>query len=343
MTLDRRRFLAASARLGLGAVAAGTLAGCSFHDPRISGGPTALPSVPPVTPIPPFTGAGTALPREVNLAAAARALTEKATAMKVPANVATQAGHAARAFDAHVMALSGPRPVERPTAPATPSKTWSPKPAPTPTVSLPGDAKGAVAALQGQANDAAAAYRGLASAAQGSSALFWASLRGYAQGIAQVVGTDAARPEPPQQEVRPLEVWSDSEGPQQVVSQLHALIYGYQAALAPLRGPDSATVTGLLQQYRALRDDLSIKLRDRGFAVPPAEAAYVLPQQPASKEMSFALLAQMEQAFQPFAGGWVASATEQETRERAMGVLESSIKNCLQFGGPLVAWPGWPA
>lgn len=54
------------------------------------------------------------------------------------------------------------------------------------------------------------------------------------------------------------------------------------------------------------------------------------------------MLWHMESAFTPFAGAWLAAATDVDARREAMESLEQSAVLCVDWGGPLSVWPGWP-
>ena len=127
-----------------------------------------------------------------------------------------------------------------------------------------------------------------------------------------------------------------------LLRQLHALVFGYQAAYPAFRGPEAKVVFDLLYRRREERDRLTAWLRERGQTVPAAEAAYALPGQPADRPRAVQLLAQMEIAYQPFAGAWVAAATDPGSRRAALEALEEAVRLGLQWGGPLARWPGWP-
>ncbi|MDO5678576.1 MAG: DUF4439 domain-containing protein, partial [Propionibacteriaceae bacterium] len=78
-------------------------------------------------------------------------------------------------------------------------------------------------------------------------------------------------------------------------------------------------------------------------AAPAAEAAYDLPVRVTDAATAQGLLWRMEVAYAPFAGAWLAAATDDDARRRALASLEQSAALGTDWGGPLVVWPGWPA
>ena len=62
---------------------------------------------------------------------------------------------------------------------------------------------------------------------------------------------------------------------QEMVRQLHAVIYGYQLALGRLTGTRRDTAAAELRRHRILRDRLIARLLNRQADVPVAEPAYV--------------------------------------------------------------------
>lgn len=335
-TSDRRGFLTAA---GVGILA---LAGCSVSDPRIVGGPRTPPPRPSPSPLPSIPGQEFAIGAEAELAALTEQLQRVAQTLQLPAPQAAAAGWLASAHRAHLTALLGVRPSDRPTATPTPDARWSPRPMPTPTVALPGDRAAAIRAVTEAQRRSIGPYRESALGSSGTTALLWGSLAAYAGTAATVLESAVARPEPPAAEIRPPEAWSDVEAPQQVLRQLHALVYGLQAAIGWLRGADAQNALGLLARRRAMRDQVTALLRDRGQTAPAAEAAYQLTVQPHDVASARELLWRMEIAYAPFAGGWVAAATAPTDRRLAQESLEDTVGLAVNWGGPLPVWPGWP-
>lgn len=336
MTVFSRRVLLA----GAGSVLlGGALTGCTLTDPVVHGGNQTPPPLPTPNPVPTLADVSGALQREADLAAAMEDLSR---ADGVSADLREQATPLAMGHRAHLVALASPDPVARPTALPT-GGPGTPRPVPSPSITSGGgtDQAARVNNVQSLLTRAAEDYRARALATEGQQALLWASLHAYAIGAQSAVQNRQTQLAPAT-EPRPLQVWSDVEAMQQVVRQVHALIFGYQAALAPMTGEDSRTVTRLLNERRSLRTRLSDLLRERNEQVPAAEAAYQLPTEPTDRAAGARIIATMESAFRPFAGGWVAAATDASTRELALNTLQESASTAGQWGADLPIWPGWP-
>ncbi|WP_141212477.1 DUF4439 domain-containing protein [Enemella evansiae] len=336
ISTDRRGFLAAA---GAGILA---LTGCTVSDPRIVGGPTAPPPQPSPSPLPTIPGQQVAIGLESELAASCARLQQNAGGLQLPAPQAAAAGWLAAAHQAHLTALLGVRPSDRPTTLPTPDARWSPRPVPTPTVTLPTDRAAAlrvVTELEGRGTDP---YRESALAGSGTTALLWGSLAAYTRAAAVLLGSTSTRPEPPAAEIRPPASASDVEAPQQLLRQTDALVYGYQVAIGWLRGAEAQNALTVLGRRRALRDQVTALLRDRGQQAPAAEPAYQLTVQPTDPATARELLWRMEIAFAPFAGGWLAAATQTPDRRLAQEALEDTVQLAVGWGGPLPVWPGWP-
>lgn len=329
-------------RLLLGTLATGLVTACST-DPRIIGGPSTPPPEPTPTPLPKLPGLDAALTSEADLAALTRQYATVASLRLSPAMAATTQSMA-DSHEAHLKTLVLPRPETRPNPAATPAPGENPRPMPASAARLPtGDRAAAVRTLTDRYARAASDYRQNALGSNGSVALLWGSLAAYAQAASVALTVDVARPPVPEQANRPVVIWSDTEALQQVLRQVHALIYGYQCALAPLRRPDLQPVADLLQRRRDLRMKLSSMLRDLGLAVPAAEPVYALPVRPVDRRSVAELIWQMESAFATFVGPWLASATKDPSRNMALDALVECSRISLQWEGPLPVWPGWPS
>ncbi|NNG18732.1 DUF4439 domain-containing protein [Naumannella sp. ID2617S] len=335
-TPDRRGFLA---------VAGGSLlalTGCMVSDPRVVGGPSTPPPQPSPSPLPTIPGQQLAIGSESELAALCGQLNQSAAALGLPAGQGTIAGWLAAGHKAHLIALVGVRPNERPTAVPTPDARWSPRPMPTPSLRLPGDRAQAVRTITDLLGRCVGPYRESALASSGTTALLWGSLTAYAIGAGIALPGDPGRPAPPSTPNHPLAPMTEVEAPQQLLRQVHALVYGYQVAIASLPRPEAQRATELLGARRTLRGDLTALIRGRGQTAPAAEAAYALSVQPRDAATARELLSRMELAFAPFAGAWVAAATDPDSRRKAQQVLEESVRVSLGWGAPLPIWPGWP-
>lgn len=335
--LHRRGFL------GLSGVAALALTGCQISDPRITGGPAQPPTEPPPPPAPNLPGRRVSLVHEAELAAVSELLREDGPVLGLPAPQLAVAGWMARAHEAHTIALLARRPEQRPTAPPAPEPGWTPIPRPSPTMELPvGNREQAVRTVLDRLEEAAADHRRNALGSNGPPALLWGSLAVYADAAAAALTASTARPEPPAVALHAVASWSDIEAAQQTLRQVHALIYGYQVAIPWLRGAEFESAYDVLVRRRSLRDRLARDLREAAMIAPAAEAAYGLPVQPRDRDTAAELFWRIETAFAPFAGAWLAAATEDEVRGAALQALAESTDLALRWGGPLVMWPGWP-
>lgn len=335
--LPRRGFLTLAGALALG------VTGCQINDPRITGGPTAPPARPTPTPVPDVPGLEAALRHESDLVALSEQAGVAADRLRLGPGQRAALGWMSRDHGVHLTALLAPHPAERPTAPPTPGPRFTPRPEPTSSATLAAGAKdAAIGELTSRLEAALVDYRASARGSRGQMALLWGSLAAYARSAQAALVKDAPRPDPLVVPVRALEPWSDAEAEQQALRQVHALVYGYQAAIPWFRRPESQTAYDLLVHWRDLRDRITRLLRDRGQTAPAAEAAYALPVQPTDRNTAAELLWRMESAFAPFAGAWLAAATQDESRRMAADALEEAARLCLEWGGPMTVWPGWP-
>ena len=170
---------------------------------------------------------------------------------------------------------------------------------------------------------AGAAYGRSALASRGRDALLWGSWSVAAASIASVVteakppGVTAVRGH------RPAALLSDVEAVQELVEQLHAVVYGYQLALGhlPVLGKPHARAVRELLQTRLRRDVLVSWLQKRSATVPAAEPAYVPSTVPSGAASSAKLIRQLQVALQPFCGLWLAAAG---SRRRSADRVEHS-------------------
>jgi hypothetical protein len=131
---------------------------------------------------------------------------------------------------------------------------------------------------------------------------------------------------------------------QDLVAQLHALIYGYQLAIGqlPVLSKRHQRAVAELLQQRILRDRLITILTRRGAAVPVAKPAYVPAvrvHDPATAARSIQL---MRSALLPY-GGLFLAAANQADRTFAFDTLNGAAGIANAWGAALTAWPGWPA
>lgn len=139
----------------------------------------------------------------------------------------------------------------------------------------------------------------------------------------------------------PMPVVPIVDAEQEVVRQLHALIYGYQLALGRLKGARRDTAEAELRRHRALRDRLTTRLLNREAEVPVARAAYVPSTNPRNATTAGKLIRQMETGFQPFCGLWLAAAATPVERKEALNQLGRATTVARQWGAALSSWPGW--
>lgn len=339
-SLLRREFLALST-----VAAALGITGCQINDPTIVGGPTSAPAPPPGAPtsLPAVPGPDVALVHEVDLGALAGLVHAAAGRLDLGAAQTATAGWMMAAHAMHVTALASPNPA--PPAPPAPPSAGDVRPPPRPSadLSLAAASKdAAVDALRARLERALTDHRHNALGSRGPAGLVWGSLGAYAVAARTALASDAPRPGPPVADVRELALWTDAEAMQQALRQVHALVYGYQVAVGVLPRPDSESAYEHLVRRRDLRDLLTRILRERGQAAPAAEPAYALPVEPRDRASAAELIWSMESRFAPFAGAWFATAVGADIRRRALRALEQTVETGIDWGGPLVVWPGWP-
>jgi hypothetical protein len=141
---------------------------------------------------------------------------------------------------------------------------------------------------------------------------------------------------------KPTALLSDVEAVQQLVAQLHAMIYGYQLAIGRLSVLSSRRPRAIreLRAHRVLRDRYIGWLGKRSAEVPIAEPAYVPTTVPRNTATSSRLIRQMHTAFQPFCGLWLAAAGDADRRS-ALTQLRTTTNLARSWGAPLQAWPGF--
>ena len=146
----------------------------------------------------------------------------------------------------------------------------------------------------------------------GSDALLWGSLA-----VARRASLRRSAPVNPPGHARspcrkPVEVLSEVAAVQELVRQLHAMVYGYQLAIGKMKllsKPRTRAERELLAT-RVFRDRLIAWLRKRSAEVPAAEPAYVPSVVPRNAATSGRLIMRMQTALQPFCGLWLAAALQ---------------------------------
>ena len=238
----------------------------------------------------------------------------------------------------------------RTTDPTDPTASGpSPSPVASPTAKPPSFAK-AVAQLETAAAKAAVSHRKSALATDQLTALLWGSLAASATATASILkAAHLAGDDPKPNGAKVAKVRARTLMPvvttvaaeQEVVRQLHALIYGYQLALGRLQGARRKSADNELRRHRILRDRLTTRLLNRKADVPVAKAAYVPSTNPRNAATAAKLIRQMETGFQPFCGLWLAAAPTQAERTEALQQLDHTVTVARRWGASLSTWPGW--
>lgn len=190
---------------------------------------------------------------------------------------------------------------------------------------------------------AAGRYRRTALQAAGSDSLLWGSLSVASDSFATAIGAANPPRARPITDQKPVEILSEVAAVQELVRQLHALVYGYQLAIGKMKvlSRQRSKAEHELLNQRIFRDRLIAWLRRRSAEVPAAEAAYVPSVVPRSPATAGKLIMQMQTALQPFCGLWLAAAGGQANRQQALSALAAAGKTARSWGAPLTAWPGW--
>jgi len=324
--------------IGLG-LSASTLAvpwltGCSSSDRQVdtpaitpSSVPESSPAVPQTpspTPAEPNPSTAAAAP-EQGLAALAAAILVGPKRKQLSKDRRNLVTFLRNAHTAHARAIADPLPSQSP-------------------VKLGGQSlNSSLASLARRENAAASRYRHAALQAKGLDALLWGSLSLSAASFAAALGP--ANP-PRTHRVanrKPVEILTEVAAVQELVRQLHAMVYGYQLAIGKMKvlSKQRATAERELLSQRIFRDRLIAWLRKHSAEVPAAEPAYVPSVVPRTPATAGRLIMQMQTALQPFCGLWLAAAASQADRQQALSALSAAMKTARSWGAPLSAWPGW--
>lgn len=323
--------------IGLG-LSASTLAvpwltGCSSSDRQVDSPaitPSSVPESPAVTHMPspkpaePNPSTAAAAP-EQGLAALAAAIVVSPKRKQLSNDRRNLVTFLRNAHTAHARAIADPLPSQSP-------------------VKLGGQSlDSSLASLARRENAAASRYRHAALQAKGLDALLWGSLSLSAASFAAALGS--ANP-PRTRRVgnrKPVEILTEVAAVQELVSQLHAMVYGYQLAIGKMKvlSKQRATAERELLNQRIFRDRLIAWLRKHSAEVPAAEPAYVPSVVPRNPATAGRLIMQMQTALQPFCGLWLAAAASQADRQQALSALSAAMKTARSWGAPLSAWPGW--
>ena len=200
-----------------------------------------------------------------------------------------------------------------------------------------------LALLARRETSAAAHYRSAALKATGSDALLWGSLSVAAGSFAAAVGSANPPATRPVADRQPVEVLSEVVAVQELVRQLHAIVYGYQLAIGKLKVLSRQRLKAereLLAQ-RIFRDRLIAWLKKHSADVPAAEAAYVPSVVPRDAATAGKLIMRMQTALQPFCGLWLAASATPADRQQALTALTNAMRTARSWGAPIGAWPGW--
>lgn len=342
--LPRRTALA----LGLAALAAPLVSGCTPTDPRVD---SSTPSrAPHPTSSPSAARPTDAADGELALAAWADAVRTGAhraglTAVQRPVLqrlAATHREHAAALRPTGTPSTGGPTAGGSATPTTRPTPARAPLPAGFARLSL----AQSLDRLRRDEQTQAARLRASALVGTGADALLLGSASvSDAALAAALTAPGPVPPTPPNGTPAPVAAVSDVAAVQAMVRQLHAVVYGYQLALGHLAESSAAGRRALasLHQHRALRDRLEAELVERSAGVPVAYAAYVPSVQPSTAARSARLIRTMETALQPFCGQWLASATQAADRAAALAALGGAVATSRAWGSAPPVWPGWPS
>ena len=311
------------------------LAGCSSSGPEVDTPvvtPSSAPESSPAPGVAPTPNPTAAQPTPAAAAAPEQALSALAAAILVspqrkqlPKDRRNLLTFLRNAHAAHARAIVNPLPSQAP-------------------AKLGGQSLNSSLALLARRETAAASrYRRAALQAKGSDALLWGSLAVGAASFAAAIG--AANP-PRTRSVgnrEPVEILSEVAAIQELVRQLHAVVYGYQLAIGKMKvlSKQRTKAEQELLNHRIFRDRLIAWLRRRSAEVPAAEPAYVPSVVPRNQATAEKLIMQMQTALQAFCGLWLAAAASRADRQQALSALSGAVKTARSWGAPLAAWPGW--
>jgi Domain of unknown function (DUF4439) len=311
------------------------LAGCTPSDPTVdrstlapstpsSAATSSPPASPSPTPAPSSPSAGAAAPEQA-LAALAAAILAGPNRKQLSKDRRQLLTFLRSAHTAHAHAITNPLPTPAP-------------------VKIGGMSLNSSLALLARREDSAAGrYRNAALKANGSDALLWGSLSLAAGSFAAAIGSANPPATRPVADQKPVEVLSEAAAVQELVRQLHAIVYGYQLAIGKLKvfSKQRLKAERELLAQRIFRDRLIAWLKKHSADVPAAAAAYVPSVVPRNAATAGKLIMRMQTALQPFCGLWLAAAATPADRQQALTALSNAMKTARSWGAPLGAWPGW--
>lgn len=327
-----------------GALAAGVLSACSLVDPQV-GNPTPRPAArvptPTSTPTPALPGVTDALRRERRLLKLARSVQAATNAPDSDSDSGRLVAAMVIGHGWHVAALAAGEPSSRPTTEVTSS---SPSPRASPTRGRV-DATAVLTTMAKDQRKAVAAYHVLALVSEGPTALLWASLATAAATYADAIDADEEDqrrvPKPVSPTPKPQETLTAVAAAQAMVTQLHAVVYGYQLAIGHLGGATRDEAAAALRAHRVVRDTLVAQLIEAKEEVPVSAPAYVPPVKATDADSAEDLIRRIESALLPWPGLWVAAATDPADRKLAVATLTTTALDAVRWGGSLRPWPGW--
>ena len=200
-----------------------------------------------------------------------------------------------------------------------------------------------LALLSRREGAAASRYRSAARKAKGSEALLLGSLSAAAGSFASALGSSNPPGTSPVANRQPVEVLSEIAAVQELVRQLHAIVYGYQQAIGQFKvlSRQRPKAERELLAQRIFRERLIAWLRKHAADVPAAAPAYVPSIVPRNPATAGKLIMRMQTALEPFCGLWLAAAVTQPDRQQALNALTNAMKTAHSWGAPLAAWPGY--
>lgn len=237
----------------------------------------------------------------------------------------------------HAVALAGAHPTARPTT-AVPSPTGTPPSLTKLTL------RDSLRRLARHEATQSAAHRRSATSATGLTALLLGSLAVAADSYAAALGASDVPSVSARKAHRPAALLSDVAATQQLVGQLHAVVFGYQLAIGKLKYASSARRRAVseLAATRRLLDTQIAFLLARKADVPAAEPAYAPSFGVRSAADAARLVRGMQVRLEPYVGMSLAAAATAKHRRQAFTLLSSTSRTAGSWGAPLRAWPGWP-
>ena len=190
----------------------------------------------------------------------------------------------------------------------------------------------------------AAAQRRTAASAKGLAALLSGSLAVAADSYAAALGASDPPSVSATKARKPAALLADVAAVQQLVAQLHAVVFGYQLAIGKLKYASSARKRAVseLAAARSLLDTQIGFLLDHKADVPAAEPAYAPSFAVRAPGDATRLVRTMQARLEPFVGLTLASAGTAAARRQALALLTTTSRRARSWGAPLQAWPGWP-